>query len=140
MASEGEMRRRDERPVPTISGFTDLVLIGHGGSSTVFSATQVALGRRVALKVLGDIGDQSRRLEREARALSALSGAPHVVQVHDVVTTADGNSVLVMPLLAESLTARVRSQGPQPLGTVSRWATQIALGLDAAHRRGISHR
>lgn len=133
---------REDRggPVPKVEGFVDLVLIGSGGSSSVYSATQEALQRRVALKVLHDLGDQSRRLERESKALVALTGTPHVVEVHDVVHTADGHSVLVMPLLSESLANRVRTAGPQPLDRVVRWAAQLAEGLGAAHRRGIAHR
>src|SRR5262245_29750525 len=62
-------------------------LVGTGGMSTVYSAFDPQLGRRVALKLLkpevgGGSGSRAR-LVREAQAMARLQHA-HVVTVHDL--------------------------------------------------------
>src|SRR5262249_20185429 len=62
--------------------------IGMGGMGVVYSAFDPQLDRKVALKLLRNLGanDSSRqRLQREARALARLSH-PNVVVVHDIGT------------------------------------------------------
>ena len=64
------------RPLPVIAGFQIVREIGRGGMGVVYEATELALGRRVALKVLPTqmLGDpcQVRRFEREARSAAGL--------------------------------------------------------------------
>ena len=64
------------RSLPVIAGFQIVREIGRGGMGVVYEATELALGRRVALKVLPTqmLGDpcQVRRFEREARSAAGL--------------------------------------------------------------------
>jgi serine/threonine protein kinase len=108
----------------------------------VYRARDTRLERSVAIKVLsansaGDPGLR-QRLEREAKAVSALNH-PHICTLHDIGSQ-DGTDYLVMELLeGETLADRVL-RGPLPLDQVVKIGSEIADGLDAAHRAGIVHR
>src|SRR4051794_5558868 len=74
--------------------------IGRGGMASVFAATQTALDRRVAIKVvdpaLARQDGFNRRFEQEARIVARLEH-PHILPVYDFGRT-DGMFYLVMPL------------------------------------------
>ena len=73
--------------------------LGSGGMGEVWLATEVRLGRKVALKVLpADLTrDPSRvqRFEQEARAASALNH-PNVCTIHALGETSDGQHYIAM--------------------------------------------
>jgi serine/threonine protein kinase len=127
--------------------------IGAGGMGEVWRAKDTRLGREVAIKVLppGFARDEQlrQRFEREAKAISQLSH-PHICTLYDVgeetqrANDAGGEEeslrYLVMELLdGESLADRLK-KGPLPLHDVLKYGREIASALDAAHRRGITHR
>jgi serine/threonine protein kinase len=117
--------------------------LGQGGMGVVFLAEDPDLQRRVALKVMQPdwaIRPVARqRFLREARAAAALDH-PHVITIHHV-GEADGIPFLVMPLLqGETLASRLMRQVHLPLQDAMRLAREVALGLDAAHERGLIHR
>ena len=62
--------------------------VGRGGMADIYRATDSALGRTVAIKVLADryAGDESirARFTREALAAARLSGQRHTVTIFDV--------------------------------------------------------
>jgi len=102
-------------------------LIGAGGMGQVFRAIDMRLGRQVAVKV--SAAQFTERFEREARAISALNH-PHICTLHDV-----GPNYLVMEYIEGA-----PLKGPLPLGKTVEYASQILDALDAAHRKGITHR
>jgi len=115
---------------------------GAGGMGEVYRARDARLGRDVAIKVLpADLAADPEfraRLEREARAVSALSH-PGICPLYDVGHQ-DGVDFLVMEYLeGETLAARL-ARGPLPLDQVLRHGAEIAGALAAAHRAGIVHR
>lgn len=126
--------------MPAVEGFGDLLEIGRGGFSVVYSATQVGLGRRVVLKVVNAAGPEARRFEREALALGTLSDIANIVPVYQVAFAQDGRPAIVMPLLRDSLAQVIRRDGPAEPERVCRWLSQLAAALDAAHARGVVHR
>ena len=73
--------------------------LGSGGMGEVWLATEVRLGRRVALKVLPSDLTQDplrvQRFEQEARAASALSH-PNVCTIHALGQTSDGQHYIAM--------------------------------------------
>lgn len=128
------------RAVPKVDGFVDLAEIGRGGFSEVYAATQEVLERRVAIKVIDAAGSASRRLEREARVLGALSEIPNVITAFQISETEDGRPCLIMRLMPMSLKSVMDADGPVALVHAVRWARQLGNALDAAHERGIVHR
>ena len=86
---------------PDIPGHRVGGVLGAGGFATVYRCWQVAVGREVAVKVdnraLHSERDR-RRFFREVTSAGRLSGHPHVIDVYDAGTLADGRPYLVMEL------------------------------------------
>lgn len=115
--------------------------LGRGGMGVVFAATQLDLGRRVALKVLHDGMRPTAlaRFRREARVLARLDH-PNAVRIHELVEEA-GVAFLSMELVVgETLDARLERSGPPPMEEVLVLMTHVAEVLDRAHRLGVVHR
>ena len=124
--------------------YRDLELVGKGAMGDIYRATDTALDRTVAAKVLSDrfAGDQTitERFEREARTVAGLSGTDNVVTIFDVGAW-HGRPYLVMEYLSGgSLADRMAAGGRPSTATALRWLEQAARGLDAAHAAGIVHR
>lgn len=125
------------------AGFVDAVEVGRGGFGVVFRATQQALNRTVAVKLLHtDLDTVSReRFFREGRAMGGLSGHPNVVDVLQVGVTHSGRPYIVMPFQSlDSLAARVRREGPVTWEEATRLGVRLAGALESAHRVGTLHR
>jgi eukaryotic-like serine/threonine-protein kinase len=116
--------------------------IGVGGMGEVWCATDVNLGRQVAIKVLPDAfaqdPDRLARFEREAKTLASLNH-PNIAIVHGL-EKADGIRALVMELVEGPTLADRIAQGPIPIDEALPIAKQIAEALETAHEQGIVHR
>ncbi len=117
--------------------------LGRGGMGAVYLASDIRLGRLVALKVLppelsGDAALRERFL-RETRTAASFSH-PNIVPVHAVED--DGQSLaFVMGFVeGESLAARVARAGPLDVRSVVRLLQDVAYALAYAHGRGVVHR
>jgi serine/threonine protein kinase len=118
--------------------------IGRGGMAAVYEAEQVALGKRVAVKVLAAELQHSNivieRFFREARAAASVQ-SPYIVDVYDSGRLDDGRPFIAMEYLdGESLydrMARIRLIDPV---TTCRIISHCAKGLMKAHAAGIVHR
>ncbi|MEU5906265.1 protein kinase [Micromonospora sp. NPDC047467] len=128
--------------VPIVPGLTDLRIFARGGYATVYRATQISVGREVAVKVenrtLDSERDQARFL-REARAAGRMSSHPHVVDLFDVGVTVDQHPYLIMELCDGSYAERMRTS---PLGPVETrdLGIKIADALAHSHAAGVLHR
>jgi serine/threonine-protein kinase PknK len=130
--------------VPTIAGFSDLTIIGHGATATVYRAMQDGFDRDVAIKVLHlDISDRraQKRFQRERSLNGRLSNHPNVVTVLDSGFVDGRHPYLVMEYLeAGSLADRLKQRGPFELALSMHVGVRIAGALETAHRVGVLHR
>ncbi len=116
--------------------------LGRGGMGTVYRATDLRLGREVALKVLplavSDGSEMAERFAQEARLLAALSHT-NIASIFGIEEDG-GRRLLVLELVdgpgLEERIARGRLSVRESLET----ASQIARALEVAHRAGIVHR
>ena len=119
--------------------------LGKGGAGKVYVATQLSLGRPVALKVLRDDvnieGDERfvERFYREAALAGALSH-PNVVTVHDYGRTDEGICYIAMELLDGRSLKQILRDGPMELERALDLFEQVVRGLRHAHRAGLVHR
>ena len=119
-------------------------LLGRGGMGAVYEAENMALGKRVAIKVVnGDsvcLAENVRRFEREARAAGTIESS-HVVQVFDVGKLEDGRPYMVMELLrGENLATRLGRLGTMAPSDAVHLASQVLSGLRRAHENAVIHR
>jgi eukaryotic-like serine/threonine-protein kinase len=130
------------KPGVKLGNFQIVALIGRGGMGEVYRARDLRLKREVAIKTLppGFAADRDRiaRLEREARASSALNH-PNIVGIHEIGSEG-GVSFIVSELVDGETLARVIERGPLPLRKLVEIGTQICDGLFAAHSAGVIHR
>jgi eukaryotic-like serine/threonine-protein kinase len=118
--------------------------IGRGGMGDIYRATDEALGRAVAVKVLGEhyAQDESvrERFAREALAAARLSGRPHVITIFDVGEWEDRPYIVMEYLGGGSLDDAIRKRGAVEPGQAVEWLEQAGAALDAAHSEGVVHR
>ncbi|GAA1058201.1 hypothetical protein GCM10017608_06040 [Agromyces luteolus] len=118
-------------------------LIGRGGMAAVYRADDLALGRRVAVKVFTasteGIDDADRR--RSETALLASLTHPALVTLFDAAKDpASRREFLVMELVEGEDLRKVLERGPIPLRDAARMLADLAEGLHVIHSRGIVHR
>ena len=119
-----------------------LAPLGAGGMGEVYLASDLNLERRVAIKILPQQftkdDAQVQRLEREARAASALNN-PNIITIHEIGH--EGGLHFIATEFIEGQTLRRRlADGPMAVDEVLTIAMQIAKALSAAHAAGIIHR
>ncbi len=120
------------------------LLIATGGMGEVWRGTDLAIDRRVAIKVVrpehADDEEGLARFRAEAHHAGSLSH-PNIAQVFDygeAVTPEPG--YLVMELVEGLSLTRILDDGPLPPEDVMDIVAQAARGLAAAHRAGLVHR
>ena len=118
--------------------------IGHGGYGEVWRATDTALSRSVAVKLLHprytQRGEALARFRAEARLGGGLS-QENIAQVFDYGEPADGQPpYLVMELVDGPSLEAVLAGGPLEATRAMDIVAQAAAGLQAAHAAGLIHR
>ena len=115
---------------------------GSGGMSVIYRATDLALGRTVAVKILRPslTSDPTflMRFRQEARNVANLQH-PNIVTVHDVGQ--DGNThYIVMEFIdGDDLKKTIRAESPFPIDKALDIAIKICSGIGYAHRAGLVH-
>lgn len=128
---------------PVIVGYRIEGLAGQGGMGIVYRATQLALGRPVALKLISPqlAADPlfRERFQRESR-LAASIDHPNVIPVYEA-GEANGSLFLSMRWVeGYDLETLIRRGGGVEPERAARIVSQVAGALDAAHARGLVHR
>jgi DNA-binding beta-propeller fold protein YncE/predicted Ser/Thr protein kinase len=117
--------------------------LGRGGMGVVYRATQLSLGRPVALKVIasGLAGDDGfrERFGRESRLAASLDH-PNVIPVY-AAGEHDGVLYIAMRYVeGTDLRALIRNESRLDPLRAAGVVAQVASALDAAHERGLVHR
>jgi serine/threonine-protein kinase len=141
------MRPKDPFIGREILGGEYLVLekIGTGGMGSVYKASQPAMNRMVAIKILhpklANRKDLASRFRREARAMSQLTH-PNTVKVFMYgELEEDGSLYIVMEMLeGKNLNQALRKDGPIPQERAIAILIQVCGALQEAHDLGIVHR
>src|SRR4051812_33814523 len=118
-------------------------VLGRGGMGVIYRATELRLGRPVALKLIAteqasdpDVRD---RFEREARLTAAIDH-PNVIPVY-AAGEEDGHLYLVMRYVpGTDLQALLRRDGRLAPARAASIVAQVGEALDAAHAAGLVHR
>jgi CheY-like chemotaxis protein len=127
----------------TFAGHRVEGIAGRGGMGIVYRATDLALGRPVALKLmtpsLASDPVFRARFESECRLAAAIDH-PHAVEVFHAGEE-DGLLYVTMRFVdGTDLRAVLRAEGRLEPGRAVRVVAQVAGALDEAHRRGLVHR
>ena len=131
-------------------GYRLLGLLGHGGMGTVYEAEQIATGRRVALKMLGqqlDSPEMRQRFLREGRLAAGVSH-PNSLYIFGSEEI-EGVPVITMEIAGSgTLKDKLKKRGPLPtteavdaiLDVISAWkpATQPACCTVTSSRPTVS--
>jgi eukaryotic-like serine/threonine-protein kinase len=139
------------RPLPKgIGRYKILRLIGRGGMGEVYLATDTALGRRVAIKMLpGPLQTDAKMRSRflnEARAVAALNH-PNIIAIYDMAVT-DANDegfepsslYLVLEYVEGEALDQIMEKRRFAVSEVLDLAIQLLEGLKVAHQQRILHR
>ncbi|HXW97337.1 MAG TPA: serine/threonine-protein kinase [Gemmatimonadales bacterium] len=127
----------------TVGEFEILGELGRGGMATVYLAHDIALDRKVAVKVIAPAllttPGSAERFKREARTSAALSH-PHIIPIHAVRETSQLLFFVMKCVEGRSLDDIIRKRGPLPIRMVQAILIEVGQALAYAHRRGIVHR
>jgi eukaryotic-like serine/threonine-protein kinase len=117
--------------------------LGHGGMAAVFRARDLALNRRVAIKVMAPgllLGEgMVERFRQEAITVANLQHA-NIVAVYGVRTVGDLHLFVMQYIPGRSLDRVLRDHGRLSLQAVRAVMYHVGSALDYAHRRGVVHR
>ncbi len=124
---------------PDVEGYRIEELLGRGGMGEVHLATDLRLGRRVALKLLAPSVATDERLLRESRLAAGLDH-PNVIPIYEAGERAGRLFIAMRYVAGGDLKRLLRRDGALDPARATAIAAQIADALDAAHRRGLVHR
>ncbi len=133
----------DRLRAATAGEFKIIRELGRGGMGRVYLAHELALDRRVALKVLPPYLSEHRevveRFQREARTAGKLNH-PNIVAVFQVSERGDIH-FFTMPYVAGPSLRQILKQTPQlSVELCRRYLREAADALAFAHGRGVVHR
>jgi streptogramin lyase len=127
----------------TFAGYRIEGVAGRGGMGVVYRATELALERTVALKVIApelakDV-EFRRRFIAESKAAAAIEHQ-HVLPVF-YAGEREGVLFIAMRFIeGDDLRVLIRAGGPLAAAAAADVIRQVASALDAAHARGLIHR
>ncbi len=123
-----------------IPGYEVLGELGRGTTGVVFLARQIALGRTVAVKLVGGAASAATRarFRQEAEAVARLQH-PNIVQIFEVGGCPAGAFIALEYVDGGTLKDRVAGV-PQPPRDAARLVETVARAVHHAHERRVVHR
>jgi len=117
--------------------------LGRGGMATVYLAHELALDRKVAIKVMAPAltygPGMSERFKREARTAAQLSH-PNIIPVYAVREAGELLFFIMKLVEGTPLDSIMRELGKLPIPMVEAILAQVGGAIGYAHRRGVVHR
>lgn len=127
----------------TLGNFEILKVIGRGGMSSVYLASDKDLERKVALKIpherFMDKPSFVKRFRREAKAMARLRH-PNIVQIYSVGNHGEIPFFAMEHIHGGNLENVIRKKGALSVGTAIKYASQIGRAIEYAHKKGVIHR
>jgi serine/threonine-protein kinase len=142
VVADGALEDRAIRGAPRISGYQIERVLGSGGMGVVYLADDLALNRKVALKILrqgvqDDPGHRGR-FEREAAA-AAKCQHPNLVQIFEIGEF-QGEFYLALEYVEGETLAKAMAGLPQPPREAAGLVEKLARAIEHVHGRGVVHR
>jgi hypothetical protein len=116
--------------------------LGRGAMGTVYRATDLRLGRPVAIKVLNPLITNDLTIARFTSEIAIAAGLahPNIIGIHDS-GEANGHLYYVMDYLGgETLRAKLEREKQLAIEDALKITKDVADGLQYAHDRGVVHR
>jgi YVTN family beta-propeller protein len=130
-------------PGSVFAGHRIEAVAGRGGMGVVYRATQLALDRTVALKVIasGLLEDQTvrSRFVRESKVAASIDH-PNVIPIYYAGDEGGIAYIAMRYVPGDDIRSLVRREGHLAPGRAARIVAQIASALDEAHAAGLVHR
>ena len=128
------------QPSISVPGYSIHHRLGKGGMAEVYLATEQALQRQVALKVLLHREDAAftQRFIKEGHTVASLQH-PSIITIYRIDQLDDGRHFLAMEYLAGGDLAQYKGQRLEPARAL-RIVRQIASALALVHDKGLVHR
>ena len=143
LLSKGDAGLIDALRQATLGEYEIVGLLGRGGMATVYLAHDIALDRKVAIKVMSPhllSGEgMAERFKREARTAGSLSH-PHIIPIYAVKEAGDLLYFVMKFVEGRPLDGVIREVGALPFPMAQTIMQQVGSALGYAHRRGIIHR
>jgi serine/threonine protein kinase len=139
----GRTRLGELAPGSVFAGYRIECVLGRGGSSVVYLAEHLGLGRKVALKLIGPWLDADpslrQRFVRESKLAASLDH-PNVIPIYEAGEH-DGQPFIAMRYVeGRDLRRMLDEVGPIDPTRAMDLVRPVAAALDAAHARGLVHR
>ena len=127
----------------TIGDYEVLAELGRGGMAVVYLAHDLALDRKVAIKVMlpsllmAEGADE--RFKREARTAASISH-PNIIPIYAVKDHEDLLYFVMQFVGGRALNSVIDEIGPMPIPMIETILVQVGEALDFGHRHGVVHR
>jgi serine/threonine-protein kinase len=133
----------DPRIGSELFGYRLEALLGRGGMSVVYRAHDLALDRKVALKLLApELAEDERfraRFLKESRMAASLDH-PNVIPIYEAGESGGLLCIAMRYVEGTDLKSLLRREGAIDPEQALAYCAQVAAALDAAHALGLVHR
>src|SRR3954454_7573242 len=130
-------------PGTIFAGHRIEMVAGRGGMGVVYKATQLALDRTIALKVIaaGLLEDQTvrDRFVRESKVAASIDH-PNVIPIYYAGEEGGVAFIAMRYVAGDDVRSLVRREGRLGPGRAARIVAQIGAALDEPHAAGLVHR